>query len=224
MEGLTNLLLEEHSQQLDPSALEYGERIRGAAARMDQMIQELLSYSRLTLLEFQPQPVRLSRVVKDAVSQLAWDLESKNAIINIRRSSSQVLGHYSMLVQVIANLISNAIKFVAPETQPVVTISDSRLDSSVRLVVEDNGIGIEPEHQERIFRIFERLHGREQYSGTGIGLAIVEKAISRMNGHFGVESEPGKGSRFWIELPAYTPADELGEAREGESPINPGAA
>src|SRR5688572_3763456 len=111
MEGLTSLLLEEHAAALNDEARGYGERIRGSATRMDQMIQELLSYSRLTLLEFEPQPVRLSRVVKDAVSQLAWDLEEKKAVLKIKRCSSLVLGHYSMLVQVVANLVSNAVKF-----------------------------------------------------------------------------------------------------------------
>jgi two-component system, sensor histidine kinase and response regulator len=201
MEGLTSLLLEEHVAALNTSAREYCERIRGSAARMDQMIQELLAYSRLTLLEFEPQPVRLSRVVKDAVSQLAWDLEEKKAVLNIKRPSSQVLGHYTMLVQVVTNLVSNALKFVRPETPPIITIYDSIENSSARLCVEDNGIGIEPEHQQRIFRVFERLHGRDQYSGTGIGLAIVDKAVARMGGRVGVESAPGKGSRFWIELP-----------------------
>jgi signal transduction histidine kinase len=167
------------------------------------MIQELLSYSRLTLMEFQPQPIRLSRLLKDSLSQLAWDLEKKGATVNLKRSNNQVLGHYTMLVQVMINLISNAVKFVKPEESPVVNIHDEIRGEFVRIWIEDNGIGIAPEHQTRIFRIFERLHGREFYSGTGIGLAIVEKAITRMGGQVGVESEIGKGSRFFIELPHY---------------------
>jgi two-component system sensor histidine kinase/response regulator len=215
MEGFTSLLLEDHSGEFNPEARDYGERIRASAARMDQMIQELLSYSRLTLLEFEPQPIRVSRAIKDAVSQLAWDLEQKNVVVEIKRSSAQVLGHYSMLVQAIVNLISNAVKFVAPENRPTVTISDVRENEVVRIVVQDNGIGIAPEHQERIFRVFERLHGRDHYSGTGIGLAIVEKAALRMKGRVGVESELGNGSRFWIELPAYQP--NIAEQNGGES-------
>ncbi len=204
MEGLTTLLLEDYAEKLDKSAQDYGERIRNSAARMDQMIQELLAYSRLTLMEFQPQPIRLSRLLKDALSQLAWDLEQKEATIDLRRSPHQVLGHYTMLVQVMVNLISNAVKFVRPGDKPVVNIHDERRGEFVRIWVEDNGIGIAPEHQERIFRVFERLHGRETYSGTGIGLAIVEKAVSRMNGRVGLESEPEKGSRFWVELPYHS--------------------
>lgn len=208
MEGLTTLLLDENADKLDDTARDYGNRIRGAAARMDQMIQELLSYSRLTFLEFQPQPIRVSRALKEALAQVAWDLEQRKAVVNLKRSRYEVLGHHTMLVQVLANLISNAAKFVSPETQPVLRIHDQRFGDFVRIWVEDNGIGVAPEHRERIFRIFERLHGRESYAGTGIGLAIVQKAVSRMNGRVGVESELGAGSRFWVELPIHIPADD----------------
>jgi two-component system sensor histidine kinase/response regulator len=234
MEGLTAVILDEYKDKLDDQAHEYGNRIRNAAARMDQMIQELLSYSRLTLMEFQPQPIRLSRVMKDVLAQLGWELEQKNAVFKLRRSSHQVLGHYTMLVQVISNLVTNALKFVAPGVQPVIKIHEELRGDLVRIWVEDNGIGIAPEHQSRIFRIFERLHGRESYTGTGIGLAIVEKSISRMKGNVGVESELGKGSRFWIELPVFKPEmpeaisrKETGSsaipARNGESQAQPSA-
>jgi signal transduction histidine kinase len=109
---------------------------------------------------------------------------------------------------VVVNLLTNAVKFLAPDTVPTVTIRDELNGDFVRVWVEDNGIGIAPEHQQRIFRVFERLHARETYSGTGIGLAIVEKAITRMNGRVGVESELGKGSRFWFELPVYNPPQD----------------
>jgi signal transduction histidine kinase len=172
-------------------------------------------------MDIQAQPVRLSRVIKDAVSQIAWDLEERKAQLNIKRSQHQVLGHYAVLVQVLANLMSNGVKFVTPGEIPVVTVRDELLDNSVRVWVEDNGIGIAPEHQQRIFRIFERLHGRESYSGTGIGLAIVEKAITRMNGKVGVESELGKGSRFWFELPLYRPATDEEEIEPVEENATP---
>jgi signal transduction histidine kinase len=216
MEGLTALLLDDLATNLNSNAREYGERIRDSAARMDQMIQELLSYSRLSLMEFQPQPIRVSRLMKDAVSQLAWDLEKRQAQVHIRKSRNQILGHYAILVQVLVNLISNAMKFIDPAKAPEVTIRDEKNDGFVRIWVEDNGIGIAPEHQSRIFRIFERLHGRESYSGNGIGLAIVEKAISRMNGKVGVESAPGLGSRFWFELPANMTPDVTEPTQDGE--------
>lgn len=210
MEGLTSILLEDYAEKLDNIANDYGQRIRSSASRMDQMIQELLAYSRLTLVEFQSQPVRLSRAIKDALAQLAWDLEKKNATVDWARSKLMVQGHYAMVVQVIVNLISNALKFVRDGEKPAIKIWDEEREGMVRVWVEDNGIGIASEHQNRIFRIFERLHGRENYTGTGIGLAIVEKAATRMNGRVGVESVLGSGSRFWFELP--TAADVNTEA------------
>jgi len=104
-------------------------------------------------------------------------------------------------VQVVTNLLTNAVKFVGPGVRPHVRVWAEERDEWGRLWVEDNGIGIAQEHQDRIFRVFERLHGSEMYPGTGIGLAIVAKGTERMGGRAGVESTPGKGSKFWIELP-----------------------
>jgi two-component system, sensor histidine kinase and response regulator len=214
MEGMTSLLLEEHAEKLDETAQDYGNRIRAAAARMDQMIQELLAYSRLSLMAIQSQPVRLSRVVKDVLTQMAWDLEQCKAQVIAKKSSHEVTGNYGIIVQVLANLISNAMKFVEPGKTPQIKIYDEERDGMVRVWVEDNGIGIAKEHQDRIFRIFERLHGRENYAGTGIGLAIVEKAITRMHGRVGLESEVGQGSKFWFELPICAPQPDTKETKE----------
>jgi signal transduction histidine kinase len=106
----------------------------------------------------------------------------------------------------VANLIGNAIKFVPAGTRPQLRVwSEPREEGRVRLWVEDNGIGIAPEHQDKVFAIFERIHPTERYPGTGIGLAIVMRALERMGGACGVESEPGRGSRFWLELEGDSP-------------------
>jgi two-component system sensor histidine kinase/response regulator len=206
VEGLTAGLVDDFGEHLDAAGHEQAERIRGAASRMDQMIQELLSYSRLSFVQLELTPVKLEDVVKDALQQIDFDLRAKKARLQVKRSRHRVLGHHAMLVQVVSNLISNAIKFSDDGVTPEVTIREERMGDFVRLWVEDNGIGIAPEHRERIFRIFERLHDRDHYSGTGIGLAIVHKAIARMNGRVGVESEVGQGSRFWFELPIFQEA------------------
>jgi signal transduction histidine kinase len=98
------------------------------------------------------------------------------------------------------NLISNATKFVPPGITPKVQIRAEQDGEFARLSVEDNGIGIPADDQNRIFRVFERLHGVDSYPGTGLGLAIVRKGVERMGGQVGVESEVGKGSRFWLRL------------------------
>jgi signal transduction histidine kinase len=119
-----------------------------------------------------------------------------------------VQANEGMLVQIMANLLSNALKFVAISKIPKVRIYGETTNGTTRILVEDNGIGIDPSHRERIFSVFERLHGQEQYSGTGIGLAIVKKGIERMNGSVAVDSMPNGGTRFEIQLPAA-------EARQG---------
>jgi signal transduction histidine kinase len=102
---------------------------------------------------------------------------------------------------VISNLLSNALKFQKNDSKHQVWVTAEKRNGLARLQIRDNGIGISPHHQERIWNIFERLHDRETYTGTGIGLAIVKRAMARMNGACGVTSKPGEGSTFWIELP-----------------------
>jgi signal transduction histidine kinase len=123
----------------------------------------------------------------------------------VEKPLPRVMGHYATLVQVVANLLTNGIKFVLPSVRPHVRVWTEEQDDRVCLRLRDNGIGIAPEYQERIFRVFERLHGPETYAGTGIGLAVVRKGIERLGGQVGVESAPGQGSTFWVELPKHTP-------------------
>jgi signal transduction histidine kinase len=111
-----------------------------------------------------------------------------------------VLGHRATLVHVLAHLITNALKIAREGERPEIKIFAQDREPWIRLVVEDHGIGIPDEHRERIFGMFERLHGSDVYPGTGVGLAIVRKAIESLGGRSGVEPEPGKGSVFWFEL------------------------
>ena len=122
--------------------------------------------------------------------------------IQIEDPLPTVVGNPASLTQVISNLLSNAVKFVAPGRKPQVCIHAETRGDIVRLCVEDNGLGIDQEGQKRIFRMFQRLNPAADFEGTGIGLTIVKKAVERMGGRVGVESEPGMGSRFWIELKA----------------------
>ena len=201
MRGFAQALLEDYANRLDSVAKDYAQRIVKAARRMDTLMQDLLAYSRLSNADLHPQPVSLSAIVAEAQAQLKEDLQERKAQLTVEEPLPQVVGHPAILVQVVANLLANAAKFVAPRVLPQVRVWAEKRGQRTRLWVEDNGIGIKSEHQGRIFRVFERLHGIETYQGTGIGLAIVRKGIERMGGLVGVESEPGRGSRFWIELP-----------------------
>jgi signal transduction histidine kinase len=200
MQGFTEALLEDYGERLDATGQDYAQRIVAASHRMDLLIQDLLAYSRLSRTEVRLDAVKVESVVDDVCAQLATELKDRGAEISVDRPLARVMAHRTVFGQILANLLTNAVKFVSPTTLPRIRIWTDIRSDWVRLWVEDNGIGILPEHRERIFRAFERLHGVEQYPGTGIGLAIVQKGIARLGGQVGVESVPGQGSRFWVEL------------------------
>ena len=218
MQGFSQALLEDYGDKIDSTGQDYAHYIVESAVQMDTLISDLLAYSQLSREDIQIQPIDLSRLIAEVLSQLNVELRERKAHITVEEPLPPVIAHHRILVQVLINLISNAIKFVKPDVQPQVRVwaevrgsgdtKDNSLlatpDSSrhwVRLWIEDNGIGIAVEHQERIYRVFERLHGVETYPGTGIGLAIVRKGMERLSGRFGIESQVDRGSRFWIELP-----------------------
>jgi len=201
MEGFSTALVEDYGDRLDEDGRDYAERIVAASNRMELLIQDLLAYARLSRSELRPQPVALSDVVAEVLSQLEAALAEAGAEVSVEEPLPTLMAHPATTVQAVANLVANAVKFVAPGVTPRVRVRAVTNGATVRLWVEDNGIGLKPEHLERIFRVFERLHSTSAYPGTGIGLAVVRKGVERMGGHVGVESEVGGGSRFWIELP-----------------------
>src|SRR5438477_189863 len=202
MQGFASALVEECSEQLDTTGREYAGRIISSGQYMDTLLRDLLAYSRLTASELALSPVDLNALLNDVIEQLQNELQEKNAVVKVEPSLDQVLGHASTLRHVFGNLIGNALKFTDPGARPHVRIFTEAGTNSVRVWVEDDGIGIAAEHQGRIFGLFERLHSGPTYSGTGVGLAIVRKGAERMGGRVGVESKVGKGSRFWVELAA----------------------
>lgn len=200
MHGFSQALLEDCSASLDETAIDYARRIAVASQRMDQLTQDLLAFSQVSRGEIPLSPVDLDLVLKDAVGQLEADISSKHAHVRMHGPFPRVRAHKATLEQALANLVSNGLKFVAPGQSPEIQVRTERSNGAVKVWVEDNGIGIDPAHHKRIFAVFERLHQPDKYAGTGIGLAIVRKAVERMGGRVGVESAPGSGSRFWIEL------------------------
>jgi signal transduction histidine kinase/DNA-binding NarL/FixJ family response regulator len=197
MQSFAQILAEDCGNQVGPEGKDCIRRIVSASNRMDRLIQDVLTYSRVAGTE-----LKLQRV--DLQSLLAGILESypqfhaPQAQIEVVPPLPAVLANEAALTQCLSNLIGNAIKFVAPGVTPQVRIWAERTDPRVRLFIRDNGIGIEKEAHEKIFRIFHQLN--RAYEGTGIGLSVVRKAAERMGGSVGVESEPGKGSTFHLEL------------------------
>jgi signal transduction histidine kinase len=202
IQGFSQLLVEDHGEQLGAAGRELLQRVIAGARLMDRLIDDLLEYSRLARSELQLAPLDLRAVVDATLAQLDGDVRSRGARITVLEPLPTVVGHRATLVQVLVNLVGNGMKFVPKDRPPEVGIRAEAKGARVRLWIEDNGIGVAPEHHERIFRVFERLHRATDYPGTGIGLAIVRKAVERMGGQVGLESQLGKGSRFWIELPA----------------------
>jgi len=201
IQGFAEILLDNKDLADDPERGEFLGRIVQAARNMDQMIQDILAYSRLSRQELLSHSVDLDQAVREAAGLLKLAQEGGDFQMETADHLPPVRGDHAVLVQVILNLLSNAVKYVAPGVTPKLQVwAEEHTDGKVRLFIQDNGIGIAPEDQGRIFQVFERLHGIETYKGTGIGLAIARKAVTRLGGRIGVVSRLGEGSRFWIEL------------------------
>jgi PAS domain S-box-containing protein len=199
MKGYSDALLEEYGDRLDETGRHYLEKIQRSSDRMDRLTQDVLTYSRVARAQVQLEPIGLEKLVRDIIHQYSY-LQPPSAHIEIAAPLHDVLGHETTLGQSIANLLNNAVKFVSPKETPRVRIWTENGGRNIRIWFADNGIGIKPQHQARIFQMFERVHPGENYEGTGIGLTIVRKAVEKMGGRVGVESDGENGSRFWIEL------------------------
>lgn len=188
-------------EKIGPRERAFVEHILQSASRLDGLVQDVLNYSSLSRAPMEMEPVDLERLVYQVVQDHP-PLQEPRATVEIAKPLLPVRGHACFITQCLSNLLTNAVKFVRPGQKPFVRVSTRRQDGRVLLVCEDNGIGIAPENQQRIFGIFQRLHSSQQYEGTGIGLAIVQKAVERMGGRVGVHSTQGQGSRFWLDLQA----------------------
>jgi PAS domain S-box-containing protein len=194
---LTHVIVEDYGSSLSPEVLDLLNRVLGAAMRMDRLMQDVLAFSRISRQPIEIRWVDTDKLVRELIRDRP-EFHTTGAEILVEGHLLPVMGNEPSLNQCLTNLIGNAIKFVGSGVKPQVRICSEPHGAMVRLYVEDNGIGIEPRAHAKVFEIFQRLHSG--YEGTGIGLAIVKKGAERMGGSVGVQSEPGKGSRFWIEL------------------------
>ena len=195
----TELLEEEYREHLDAEAQEYIDFVVGGAQRMKQLIQDLLVFSRVGR---QPQNFTLvscEEILQEVIANLKIAIDENNAVVTWD-SLPQVMADKSQLIQLWQNLIANSIKFRSEES-PKIHISVTTKEQTFIFCLRDNGIGIDPKHAERIFVIFQRLHTRRAYPGTGIGLAICKKIVERHQGKIWLESEPGMGTTFYFSLP-----------------------
>jgi PAS domain S-box-containing protein len=197
------LLERRYRGKLDQDADDFIAYAVDGATRMHLLINDLLTYSRVSTRAKPFEPTNCSDILSHALSNLGVAIEESEATITFD-DLPIVEADATQLTQVFQNLISNAIKFHKKDVPPCIHVSAERQEDGWRFSVRDNGIGIAAEHTERIFLIFQRLHTREEYPGTGIGLAVCKKIVERHNGRLWVESKPGEGSTFYFTIPDNT--------------------
>ena len=202
LQGFAQALQMTRANQLDDTARDYLNRISAVAARNDELIRDLLKYGRLSHEAVQLVPVNTRQTVETVLQTLAEEVRQRRARVHFGLELPQVLANERLLEQVLINLVTNALTYVSPDREPEIVISGESEGGKAVLRVQDNGIGIAPEHIDRVFEPFIRLPNPINAPGTGMGLAIVKKAAERLNGSVGADSTPGKGSCFWLELQA----------------------
>lgn len=202
MQGFSALLLEEYSSDLKPEGANLLVRINEAGKRMQILIDDLLQFARINREDLVLGTVTLDALVTGIAEEVKEQNKGKPLQLLVQLPLGTVRAHAATLHVVLTNLLSNAIKFVAAGVDPCVELWSEKNARTVRLHVKDNGLGIAPDYHSKLFGIFERLNCGNHYPGSGMGLAIVKRGVERMSGTVGLNSEVGKGSTFWIELPA----------------------
>jgi PAS domain S-box-containing protein len=197
--GYAQALHDEFVDEMPPEAQDLTRRLLHNCGRLTRFLENVLSYARLRNSPVALETVELDQVVRQVLEDHPHATHAR-AEVDIQFPLGWVIGNEALLTQVIANLISNAVKFVAPATTPKLKIWSESADEKLRLNFQDNGIGIAPADRESVFGLFKRLDSGSGYEGSGVGLAVVQRALNHMGGAVGLESEVGTGSRFWIEL------------------------
>jgi signal transduction histidine kinase len=195
-------LANECADALDDSGRTYLQRMTSASARMARLIEDLLQYSRITTQAAPLADVDMAAVAREVIDDLQVRIEDTGAQVDVSALPT-IRADRSQMYRLLLNLVSNALKFRRPEVDPVISITheDDPAADMVEIRVRDNGIGFAPQYAERIFEVFERLHGRNAYEGTGIGLAVCQKIVQRHAGTLRAESDEGQGATFMVRLP-----------------------
>lgn len=200
--NFSTVLVEDHAANLSDDARNIVRRVRRAALRMDELLRNLVTYSRISRVPATFDVVNVETIVRDLESEHAPFITSHSATIQIESPLGKVIGSRALLAQALGHLFTNALKYTRPDQPPFVHISTQHTDQTVVIIIADRGIGIAPDHHDRVFKIFEKLNRDSDYSGIGIGLALARRAVERMHGRIWLESETGQGAKFFVELPS----------------------
>ncbi|RMG97666.1 MAG: GHKL domain-containing protein [Chloroflexi bacterium] len=201
IEGFSRILAQEYRHQLDDQGQRYFNYIIKASEQLNTMIEDLLVYSRLGQKVVQLQPVSLQEVIDKVLVTFAERIAMCQARVEVAENWPWVVGNWMLLDTMMSNLLDNALKYGRSHTPPHIHITHQTTPTHVTIAIQDNGIGIDPQYHDKIFRVFQRLHTDEQYEGTGIGLAMVQKAVQMMQGKIWLESALNQGTTFYIQLP-----------------------
>ncbi len=204
VEGYSRLLQEDYGEQLDEEGRVFIRNIRSGVARMNELITDLLTYSRMERRKLESGTLDLTALVEQALRDCAQEIAVQRIEVLNHLPPLGVYGDREGILLVLRNLLENAIKFCKHAAHPCIELGSSHEDQSVTLWIKDNGIGFDMKYNQRIFEIFERLHRQEDYPGTGIGLALVRKAMERMGGEVWAQSASGQGATFFLRLPAVS--------------------
>ncbi len=201
IDGYSRLLLEDHFESLNDEGRSFLETIHGSTEEMSQLIDDLLEYSRLERRELKPDRVELGPLIKTMVEQKKREATDNGIDFVVSINGGSVVADTNGLTQCLRNYLDNAVKFTGTIPQPRIEVGSEETAQNHVIWVRDNGVGFDMKDHERIFNIFQRLNPSEQYPGTGIGLAIVRKAMERMGGRAWAESKSGHGATFYLEIP-----------------------
>lgn len=199
--GFSQIISRRHIDDLNEEGIEYFSYILEASKNMADLIEDLLHFSRLAKGPFEREVTNINDILASIIHNLNKDIEQHEAKIIVQPDMPQIVGNRALVGQIFSNLISNAILYSRDEVKPEILISAVEVNNKIMISVKDNGQGIPAEHFEKIFNIFQRLHSSEEYPGTGIGLAIVKKAVKALGGDISIESEVGEGTIFYVNLP-----------------------
>lgn len=195
-----DILQAEYGDALGDGA-EYLIRMQNAASRMSTLIQDLLAFSRVSTRDQVPETIELNQIVQDVVIDLEWRIQELNGTVEVGELPT-ITADATHMRQIFQNLIGNALKFHRPNVAPVVKVKcEDNDDDTYTILVEDNGIGFDERYLDRIFSVFQRLHGKDEYEGTGIGLAVVRKIVERYGGTITATSKKNAGSTFKVSFP-----------------------
>jgi signal transduction histidine kinase len=218
IDGYSRLLLEDHLDTLNDEGRGFLHTIQNSTCEMSQLIDELLEYSRLERREFRSDQVELGPLITTIVEQKKREATATSIDFVLKVNGGSVSADPNGLTQSLRNYLDNAVKFTRKVSQPRIEIGSKELSEKVLVWVRDNGVGFDMKYHDRMFDIFQRLNPSEQYPGTGVGLAIVRKAMERMGGKAWAQSKPGQGATFYLEIPKQP--GSLIDERQSQSNLN----